>query len=132
MKKLIFASILMLTLDANAQVFDLVRSFVIRPSPLGEGLYTEDSAHPGIFEFSQTGFMEINGNQVNREFHLCINKVCQDFKYRDKILYADSKIAGLSGDSGDVSTLNVISLSPTIIVMRVDGNYVFIEEYKPR
>lgn len=132
MKKMFFIAALFLSMNAEAQTYDLVRSVVVYKSSIDDGLVSDDTASPSVFNYSQTGTLEINGNKITRKFHTCNFGSCGDYVFNDTIYYADDKIAGIGGDSGDVVVIRIIALSPNIIILHTDSKLMRIEEYKIR
>lgn len=128
MKKFIaYLIVLLLASYANAQTYDLTRSIITG------GFTVEDTLSN---DFSETGTLIIEGNIIKRFSTVCKNNLCKDFNYIDELLGLDpegNSYAVLSGDSGNLSILYILSISPNIMVMK--RNYdksVEIQEYKPR
>lgn len=83
--------------------------------------------------FTHTGTMEINGSTVTRTFELCIiEQPCDSSTYVDEILGATDKNAILRGDSGDLVSIHILSLSPRLILFYYGGNVFSLDEYKLR
>jgi len=124
MKKMLFAATLLMSFNAHAQVYDLVRTITNTPGSI------EDST---TSFFTQTGTMEINGNKLTRTFQTCItSKPCLNKTYNDEIIGASDKSALIAGDSGDFVPITIFSLHPTIIIFYSSGDFFSIDEYKPR
>lgn len=129
MKKLILASLITLSFNASAQVFDLVRSVVVHQSTLTGNMTSDDTESIG---YTQKGTMEINGADIIRTFDTCVFGSCGHYVFRDKIIGSTDTVAMIGGDSGDMVSVKIISLAPTIIIMQIDEKIVRLEEYKPR
>lgn len=118
---------LLLSFAAQAQVYDLVRT--IKHS----GLFTDDTSTTLNGNFISTGTMEIRDNKIIRIFHTCESSVCKDYTLNDQLLglHSSGKAAIIFGDSGDLATITILSLSPTLIIMQEDtNNHAYrIDEY---
>ena len=123
MKKIIFVVALFLSSNAEAQIYDLVRS-VNNFSGYIQGTKSGDYTH--------TGTMIINGNKIKRTHTICELGVCKNFIYNDEILFATDYRAMISGESGDLVSIEILSLSPTIIILQEKFGLFEIEEYKLR
>lgn len=128
MKNLILALMFILfTFNAYSQTYDLVRSITTG------GFLVEDTLSN---DFTEDGTLIIEGNIIKRFSTVCKNNICKDFNYIDELLGLEpdgNSYAVLSGDSGVLSTLYILSISPNIMVMkRLDDKSVEIQEYKPR
>lgn len=126
MKKILLIVSLFLPINAQAQVYDLVRSITTG------GLLVQDTL---AGDFNEIGTLTIEGNIIKRFSTVCINNECRDFNYIDELVGLNSyeSYAVLHGDSGVLSILYILSISPNVIVMK--RNYdksVEIQEYKPR
>lgn len=114
----------MLTIQAQAQLYDLVRSVNTF------GLYLQGTKSG---DYTQTGTLEIIGNQIRRQYTICQLGNCISQDIQDELLAATDYRAAVSGDSGDFTSIEILSLSPTIIIMEANSSgRVNIEEYKPR
>ncbi len=124
MKKIIFAVTLFLSINAEAQIYDIVRS-VNNFSGYIQGTKSGDYTH--------TGTMIIDGNKIKRTHTVC-EDICKNFIYNDEILFSTDYDyrAIISGDSGDLVSIEILSLSPTIIILQEKFGLFEIEEYKPR
>lgn len=131
MKKIII--MLMLTISAfcsfhaNAQIYDLVRSVNTF------GPYLQDTMAK---DYTQTGTLEIYGKTIRRISQICQYGTCLNQDIHDEIL-AIAPVTGyralVSGDSGDLVTITILSTHPTIIIMESSTTgRVSIEEYRPR
>lgn len=131
MKKIIImltVSILALcSLQAHAQIYDLVRSVNTF------GPYLQDTMAK---DYTQTGTLEILGKTIRRVSTICQFGSCLNQDIHDQILAIDPVTgyrALVSGDSGDLATITILSTNPTIIIMETNASgKVNVEEYKPR
>lgn len=128
MKKLLLTAAMCLTFNASAQTFDLVRSVVVHQSSDGT-MAADDTDETG---YTQTGTMVINGSNITRQFDTCVYGACGSYTFKDTIYAATDKLAMIGGDSGDLVSVKIISLHPSIIIMQIDEKIVRLEEYKPR
>lgn len=121
---LIFAG---LALQAQAQIFDLVRS-VNTFGPFLQDTMAKD--------YTQTGTLEISGKTITRISTICQHGSCLNQHITDQLIAIDPVTgyrALLSGDSGDLATITILSTQPTVIIMETSATgKVNIEEYKPR
>lgn len=132
MKKLSMtvASLIVATfaLQAQAQIYDLVRSVNTF------GPYLQDTMAK---DYTHTGTLEIYGKTIRRISQICQRGACLSQDIHDEIL-AIAPVTGhralVSGDSGDLATITILSTHPTIIIMESSATTgrVSIEEYKPR
>lgn len=128
MKKILYVALFTITpFAAYGQTYDLVRSVNTT------GAFLQDTASG---DFTQTGTMQINGTQLIRSSMVCRGQECTDINLTDEILAVNSKDAHnalISGSSGDLVPITILSTNPTIIILKAepDGK-VDIEEYRLR
>lgn len=116
------------SIQAHAQVYDLVRSVNTL------GLFLQDTR---ANDYTHTGTLEISGNHIRRVSTLCQKSgECLNQDISDEIIAIDPETgyrAILSGDSGELATVTILSTHPTIIIMEnTSSGRVMIEEYKAR
>lgn len=114
----------MLTMQVQAQVFDLVRSV---------NTFAFSLQDTKADDYTQTGTLEISGKTIRRKHTICQYGKCLTQDIQDELLAAADYRALVSGDSGELAGITILSLSPTIIIMEVTASgRVSIQEYKPR
>lgn len=125
--KILLIVALLLSFNASAQMFDLIRT-------IKHDGYTSDTSTSFEDSFVSTGTMEISGSKITRIFHTCEYTICKDSTMNDEILevHPSGQAALIFGDSGNLVTVTIISLNPTLIIMQEDvtKKTYRIDEYK--